>query len=102
MIITNLFPFRMTDSKLLHTVDDLYGEIAMSNQIIINAVSESDITVCGWGSHALALPRAKDVIGLLKDANLADRIKCLQTNQDGNPQHPLYIKYSQKPVPYTI
>jgi len=102
MIIVNLFPYRMTDSKLLHTVDDLHGDITLANEKIVDAVTESDMTVCGWGSHALALPRAKEVIAMLKDANVSERVMCLQVNQDGNPQHPLYIKYSQKPLPYSI
>lgn len=99
MLIVNLFPFRMTDSRLLHTAADLIGDIDLANQSIIDAVKESEITVCGWGSHVFALARAKSVISILGEEHLS-RIMCLDINQDGNPKHPLYVAYKQVPVPY--
>lgn len=102
MIIVNLFPFRMTDSRLLNTVENLLGDTDKANSCILNAVQSAVITVCGWGKHPLAAPRAQTVMTLLAQANLQHQVKCLQLNADGSPQHPLYIAYAQQPVPFTI
>ena len=102
MIIVNLFPFRMTDSTLLNTVDNLLGDADEANDCILRAVQVSSITVCGWGKHPLAAPRAKIVLSLLKNANLQHKVKCLQLNADNSPQHPLYIAYAKQPVPFVI
>jgi hypothetical protein len=102
MIIVNLFPFRMTDSKQLNTVDDLLGDVTEADDCILRAVHVSSITVCGWGKHPLAASRAQTVLSKLKSANLQDKVKCLQLNADKSPQHPLYIAYAQQPVPFDI
>ncbi len=102
MIIVNLFPFRLTDSTLLHTVGDLLGDSKEADDCIVRAVQASDMTVCGWGKHALAAPRARHVLSLLKTAGLQHKVKCLQLNKDGSPQHPLYIAYAQPPQPFVI
>lgn len=100
MIIVNLFPFRMTDSTLLNTVDNLLGDVHEANSSILRAVEMSKSTVCGWGKHPLAVPRAKSVMSLLTAANLQNKVMCLQLNADGSPQHPLYIAYAKQPVPF--
>ena len=102
MIIVNLFPFRMTDSTLLNTIDDLLGDVSQANDSIVRAVELSDMTVCGWGKHPLAAPRADAVMLMLTQANLQHKVKCLQLNADGSPQHPLYIAYAKQPVPFLI
>jgi hypothetical protein len=102
MIIVNLFPFRMTDSTQLNTVENLLGDAQEADNCILRAAQVADITVCGWGKHPLAAPRGQAVIELLKSNNLHDQVKCLQRNADGSPQHPLYIAYSKQPVPFMI
>lgn len=47
MIIVNLFPFRMTDSKLLDTVENLLGDSTEADEAILRAVELSEMTVCG-------------------------------------------------------
>lgn len=102
MIIVNLFPFRMTDSTQLNTVNDLLGNAAEADNCILRAAQASIMTVCGWGKHPLAAARGQAVLLLLKNANLQDKVKCLQLNADNSPQHPLYIAYSKQPVPFVI
>ena len=102
MIIVNLFPFRMTDSSLLNTVADLLGDVSQADDSIVRAVQLSDMTVCGWGKHPLAAPRAQAIMSMLTRANLQHKVKCLQLNADGSPQHPLYIDYAKQPVPFVI
>jgi hypothetical protein len=102
MIIVNLFPFRMTDSKLLSTVENLLGDATEADAAILRAVKISQMTVCGWGKHALAAPRAQHIMTLLTQKNLQNKVMCLQLNADNSPQHPLYIGYAKQPVPYVI
>ena len=102
MIIVNLFPFRMTDSTQLNTVNDLLGDTKEADESILRAAQVSSVTVCGWGKHPLAAPRGQDVLSMLKKANLQDKVKCLQLNADNSPQHPLYIAYAKQPVPFVI
>ena len=102
MIIVNLFPFRMTNSTQLNTVNDLLGDTLEAVNCILRAVQASAMTVCGWGKHPLAAPRGQAVLSLLKNANLQDKVKCLQLNADNSPQHPLYIAYTKQPMPFLI
>ena len=102
MIIVNLFPFRMTDSKLLNTVPNLLSDSAEADDAILRAVALSEMTVCGWGKHPLAAPRAQHIMQLLKQKNLQNKTMCLQLNADNSPQHPLYIGYAKQPVPFVI
>jgi hypothetical protein len=66
-------PLRLTDSKLLNTVE-----------------------------NSLAAHRAQHIMTLLKQKNLQNKVMCLQLNADNSPQHPLYIGYAKQPVPYVI
>lgn len=102
MIIVNLFSFRLTDSTQLDTVADLLGDQQAADACIVRAVQLAEMTVCGWGKHALAAPRAQHVLALLKAAGLQHKVKCLQLNKDGSPQHPLYIAYTASPVAFDI
>jgi hypothetical protein len=102
MIIVNLFPFRMTDSKQLNTVDNLLGDATEADGAILRAVDLAEMTVCGWGKHALAAARAQHIMALTTQAGLQNKLMCLQLNADNSPQHPLYIGYSKQPVPYVI
>lgn len=102
MIIVNLFPFRMTDSRLLNTVSDLLGDRQEADECILRAVEVAEQTVCGWGKHPLAAARAKVVMDMLMQTNFQHKVMCLQLNADGSPQHPLYIAYAKQPVPFLI
>jgi hypothetical protein len=102
MIIVNLFPFRMTDSKLLNTVENLLGDAKLADDAILRAVEIAEMTVCGWGKHPLAVPRSQHIMTLLKNAGLQNKVMCLQLNADNSPQHPLYIGYAKQPVPFVI
>lgn len=97
MTIINLFPYRETDSKLLGKVEDLFCDLEETNIQIIEAVKESTITIAGWGNHPLATARAKQVYELLAENGLNQKLWALAVNNDGSPQHPLYISYSAEP-----
>lgn len=98
MVIINLFPYRETDSQLLTSIPDLYGDIDTTNQHILDVVRECQQTIAGWGSHPMAMARAREIYQLLAGHGLSNKIFALDVNADGNPKHPLYIAYSAKPA----
>jgi len=103
MVIVNLFPIRMTDSKLLVTVKDvLLGDPQVALDFVLKAVEESAITVCGWGEHKLAGEHAKYLMSEIDGRNLSGRLMCLKKNKDGSPQHPLYLSYALQPIPFEV
>ena len=102
MISVKLFACHLTDATVLNAADSLLGDSKEADDCILRAVGLADVTVCGWGKHALAAPRAQHVLALLKAAGLQHKVMCLQLNKDGSPQHPLYIGYAKSPEPFAI
>lgn len=98
MIIVNLFPFRMTDSTQLHTIENLLGDNTEADSAIIQAVSISEMTVCGWGNHPLAQERARHIFNLLLSNGLSNKLHALDVNNNGSPKHPLYVGYNKHPI----
>jgi len=100
LIIVNIFPYRLTDSRQLNKVQDLYGDRELANLEIVYAVAKADMTICGWGNHKLAGSRAREIMALLDQHKLLHKIHCLKQNSDGSPAHPLYIPYAEQPKPW--
>jgi len=100
IVIVNLFPYRLTDSTQLKTVDDLYWHKPTADRFITEAVDTCGMTICGWGTHPLTHLRAKELLQRLDVLGLMHKVHCLQITKDGSPQHPLYVSYLVDPVPY--
>ena len=97
MHVVNLFPYRSTDPAKLLQVDPL-GDESEANQVIIEAVKLSNMTICGWGANILAQARALEVIKLLRAHRIEKKLYCLARNKDGSPRHPLYIGPKNDPM----
>ena len=95
--VVNIFAFRATDPKNLKKAKAPIGPL--NNEILIETARAADMTVCAWGSHGTHNARDSDVRQLLKKANITPHILAL-TKFD-QPRHPLYVSYSQTPVPWT-
>lgn len=92
LIVTNLYAFRSPYPQIL--VDRGYP-VGDSNNVYIAAAAElSEIILCGWGNRA-EKDRAADVIKMLMCLEHGSKFRCLSTNKDGSPAHPLYLPYSQ-------
>lgn len=98
MYITNLFGVVSTDPKGLGKLADPVGP--ENDRYIIKAVTESDLTICGWGDVGARYKRPGQVMKMLADHGLADKLYCLGTNDSGHPQHPLYLPYALDAKPY--
>ncbi|WP_169567421.1 DUF1643 domain-containing protein [Sneathiella limimaris] len=95
--VVNIFAFRATDPKNLKKAKDPIGPL--NDQILLETAKSCDMTICAWGSHGTHQNRDRDVRKLLKDAGINPHILAL-TKFD-QPRHPLYVSYSQSPIPWT-
>jgi hypothetical protein len=103
LIVVNIFPYRLTDSRKLKFVEDLIGDQKAADDAIADAVGRSAITICGWGKHnQVTTDRAAAVFKMLEERGLAHKLHALKVNGDGSPQHPLYIGYDQQPEPWRL
>ena len=67
-------------------------------RILLTESLKHDRVVLAWGGglkHSKSPWIADYTIRIYRDA------VCLGTNGDGTPKHPLYIKYTTEPVPFT-
>jgi hypothetical protein len=54
--------------------------------------------VCAWGNHGIRLPRYDD---MLRGLSMA-RMRCLGTNKNGSPMHPLRRSHSLELRPWVV
>lgn len=54
--------------------------------------------VAAWGRPAHQFGAAEEVLRLFRAAGVT--LKCLGTNGDGSPKHPLYVRYEQELMDY--
>lgn len=97
LVVVNLFALRATDPQAL------YGEnvepIGRDNDFaIITACKSSKLVICGWGKHGTLLMRGVIVLDLMRRADIKPH--ALKINNDGSPQHPLYVSYAVEPRPF--
>jgi hypothetical protein len=90
-VMTNTSAFRATDpDDMLALGDEAVGpdnDAALA--LVLGAMREDDIALAAWGKHANAA-RAAKMQQLAAAAGVAWR--CLGTNKDGSPKHPLYLR----------
>lgn len=93
--VANIFALRSTDPRELYRVTDPVG---MENGFEIQqAVDESEIAICAWGSHGKFCGVGEDTRNILQE-RFPGKIHYLKLNSDGTPAHPLYLPYALKPV----
>ena len=98
LIVVNIFAWRSTDPNALYKLDDPIGP--ENDDAIRWAALNSEMVVCGWGTHAGRLgARGREVKAILDKAR-PGCAHALQVNADGSPKHPLYIAYSKLPRPF--
>jgi hypothetical protein len=93
--ILNIFAFRSTHP--INLVGLKNAAVGEANDATIRKTLEIDAPiVCAWGKVFKGLEfRREQIWRLLRP--FQDRLLCLRTNQDGSPQHPLYIPFSAVP-----
>ncbi len=91
LCMVNLYAFRATDPADMKKAADPVGP--ENNDHITQCICEADLVIAAWGIHG-AFKNRPDImeacsnLGIILDV----QFKCLGTNKDGSPKHPLYIK----------
>ena len=95
LLVLNLYAYRATDpAELLRCADPCGPD---NDRVITELAPACDLTVCAWGAHPMAPPRARAVEELLgPDVPLW----CLSWTKEGEPRHPLYLPAALDPEPY--
>jgi hypothetical protein len=89
--MTNLFAWRETNPELMKLQPEPIGEI---NDWWLEEIARgASVVIAAWGTDGKHLNRASNVRKLLSRFNL----QCLRVNDDGSPQHPLYILDTTEP-----
>jgi len=91
LIMVNLFAWRATNPNELLTAKNPVGKI--NDQHLDEAVLRSALVVACWGEYGAILGRSEAL-----RSRYPRRLKCLRTNQSGEPTHPLYLPATLLPV----
>ena len=94
--VTNIFAFRATDPKVMRAEPDPVGP--ENDAAILESVAWADSIICAWGNHGQHLDRGIRVTKLLRETG-APLLHLGLTGQ-GQPRHPLYVGYEQRPQPW--
>ncbi len=91
MCMTNLFAFRATNPKVMMRHTDPVGP---DNDTWLSTIAaDANLIVAAWGKHGRFRERDQRII------NLIPHLQCLRRNDDGTPEHPLYLPKTLTPIP---
>jgi hypothetical protein len=90
--VLNLFAFRATKPTALLDADDPVGP--KNDSTIATVLRAADLVVCAWG----AFPNDERSAHVLQ---LVAVPHCLGVTKNGSPRHPLYVRASADPLPWS-
>ena len=90
--VLNLFAFRATKPTALLAADDPVGP--ENDTTIADVLGAVDLVVCAWGAFPNG-GRSADVLELVVAPH------CLGVTKSGSPRHPLYVRASADPQPWS-
>ena len=94
--VTNIFAWRETDPHQMRKARDPVGP--ENDAILRQGAGWADLIVAAWGTHGAHLDRGRTVAQLLRDTGRP--LATLGLTKHGHPKHPLYISYTQTPMPW--
>lgn len=95
--VTNIFAWRETDPHQMRKAAEPIGP--QNDAILRQGVEWADLIIAAWGAHGAHLDRGPAVAKLLRDTG--HPLTTLGLTKHGHPKHPLYIRYSQAPIPWS-
>lgn len=95
LTVVNIFAFKSTNPEELRGVVDPTGG-QENDTHILNALFKSDMRIAAWGSHGKLRGRDLQIKQMIFDSG--KDCHHLGLTKTGQPQHPLYIPYSVKPI----
>ena len=95
--VTNIFAWRDTDPFKMRKAADPVGPD--NDVVILEGANWADQIIAAWGTHGVHLNRGQQTATLLRTTNKP--LYSLGLSKHGHPKHPLYISYSQQPIPWS-
>ena len=95
--VTNIFAWRDTDPKAMRAAHDPIG--SENDGALIECALWADDVIAAWGAHGAHLERGAAVEQLLRTTRRP--LYHLGLSKHGHPRHPLYLPYTQAPVPWS-
>jgi hypothetical protein len=92
LCMTNLFAFRATDPLVMKAAPDPIGQ--ENDHWLRRVAHEAGVIIAAWGKHGAFMSRAEKVLSMLPG------VYYLRLNDDGSPEHPLYIPAVTTPTPF--
>lgn len=97
LFVYNLMAVRMTDPKRLVLEADPIGDRNAEFLRRTQDLEQCSLVVAAWGAHLAArnlfaargFPHSDAVVDVLSGI---ENLRCLGTNKDGSPKHPLYLR----------
>lgn len=93
LVMTNLFAFRATKPSDMKAATDPVG--AENDAYLRRLSKDAAVVVAAWGEDGLHMARGEAVRKMLPNLNT------LAFTKAGLPRHPLYLRKSLTPVPWT-
>lgn len=94
LCMTNLFAWRDTKPENMRLAADPVG--VMNDSHLALTSDGAGIVLAAWGKHGAFKKRDDRVLRIMRE--LHRPVYCLRRNQDGSPQHPLYVPAETKPI----
>lgn len=96
LCMTNLFAYRSTDPDVMKNNTAHIGPA--NDTWLLKAAKEATLIIAAWGKHGRHADREARVLKMFFDCKV--KLHCLRYNQDGTPEHPLYIPKDTQPVEF--
>lgn len=94
--MTNIFAYRETKAALMRKHPAPIGE--GNDGHLLNIAKAAGLVVAAWGANGGDDTRGRHVAALLAAAGV--KLHALAVNDDGSPQHPLYLPLKSIPTPW--
>jgi hypothetical protein len=96
--VTNIFAWRATDPRDMRAAVDPVGP--ENDDVLLRNTDWADHIIAAWGTHGAHLDRGIAVASMLRQQPKA--LFHLGLSKAGHPKHPLYLPYSQHPIPWAV
>ncbi|MBK9145681.1 MAG: DUF1643 domain-containing protein [Candidatus Melainabacteria bacterium] len=94
--VVNLFALRTRHPSVLIRRRAPVGPL--NDTFIVDCARAADLVIAAWGNHGSHRGRDAEVLSLLRALQVP--VYCLQTNNSGQPRHPLYVRSTASPGPF--
>jgi|SRR6185437_11180354 len=98
LVVWNLGAGRATDPKVWKSMSDPIGPDNHEHirRVLTECRERNGLAIVGWGSHGSFRSSDMAAVAVARDVGIA--LYCLGVTTRGDPKHPLYVSYAQRPI----